>query len=866
MSDIFRPEKPFIAILRLLIILALFLGPLSGWQPARPATAAPLDLTPARLDTGFDPGGGANNTIFDIKLDPDGFLFVAGTFTQVDGFSRNGVARLNADGSLDNIYFSPSSGADAAVLAVAVQPDGKVIVGGSFTHFAGEARSYITRLQRLGDLDTSFQAGATVSLDGTVCDIAVLPDGKIIIVGSFTHVGGVSRNRIARLNTDGTLDTSFDPGQGADATTETVVVQSDGKLLIGGYFTSIDSVSANFIARLNADGSRDTTFLGSTNSVVRTIALQTDGKIVIGGDFTNTGGTDHDRIARLEANGKLDTSFDPGSGADASVYAVAVQADGKVLVGGDFTTFNGNSRDYLIRLNDDGSLDSTHRYMFYTGANNSVQAMALQPDGKVVLAGSFTDIINSGYARVARLHTDGTLDDGFDTGSGTGDVILGLATQPDGKTVFWGDFTSFSGYGRNRIARLHLDGSMDVLFNTSAGPNGIVQDAALLEDGKIVIGGNFTSVSTTARNGVARLNTNGSLDTSFVPGSGANGSVYALAVQSDGKVLVGGDFTAIDGIVRTRIARLNADGSLDTGFYTANGANDSVRALVIQSDGKILVGGDFTTIGGLTRNRIARLNTDGSPDASFDPGSGADHTIYAIALQSDGKILVGGGFTTMDGTASSCIARLETDGSLDSSFATGAGFNLPVYRILVREDGHILVGGIFTTYQSIYRPRLARLLPNGNLDSTFDTGASGGPNWSVFGLAFQPGGKVVIGGEFTTYDGTAAAGLARLNGTSPIGIDANFPDGEVGASYNHDCNVGGFPTPIFWWVTSGNLPPGLSLDSETGQITGTPTAAGSDTFDIRGCNYTTLCTSVTSAMITITPATEIKIYLPSVLR
>ncbi|MBN2146903.1 MAG: putative Ig domain-containing protein [Anaerolineales bacterium] len=855
MTNVLRLHKPLVSILRLILILALCTAPFTAWHAAEAATNAPLALTPARLDTGFDPGSGADGAIDDIALAPDGFLYIVGSFTHVDGVSRNGVARINADGALETMMFSPGSGADLAVLAVAVQPDGKVIVGGSFTQFGGEARTYITRLSSLGDPDASFAAGASVSLDGTVQAIVLQPDGKIVIGGGFTHVGTASRNYIARLNADGTLDTSFDPGDGTNASVDTVVLQPDGKLLIGGYFTELDGAIKNHIARLNADGSRDT-FTGSANDVVKTIALQEDGKIFIGGDFTSSGGSSRNRIARLNANGTLDSTFDPGSGANDMVYAIAVQEDGKVLLGGEFTTFRGVYRDHLVRLNEDGSEDYTYRYALYTGANNTVLAITLQPDGKAVLAGNFTDILSSGYARMARLHTDGSLDDGFAIGSGANDVIRGLEIQPDGKTLFWGDFTQFSIYSRNRIARLHLDGAMDGNFNnTGGGPDGAVWDAALLADGKILIAGDFANVSSTSRGSVARLTSSGALDTTFDPGSGANAIVHALAVQEDGKVIVAGDFTTMDGVARARIARLNDDGSLDTTFDPGDGANDAIYALAIQSDGKIFVGGTFTTMDGVARARIARLNSDGSLDTAFDPGDGANALVRALALQEDGKLLMGGTFSTVDGVNCGRIARLETDGALDASFDADPGFNGLVLAILIREDGVILAGGNFTTYDSLYRPRLARLKPDGSLDLNFDTGAGGGPNAGVYRLALQPGGKIIIGGEITTYDGEAAPGLARLNGATSIELETIYPDGEVGVPYSHDNYLAGYPLPTFWWITGGNLPDGLSLDAETGRISGTPTTAGSATFDLVGCNYTTLCGTVGGMMITIIPAT-----------
>jgi uncharacterized delta-60 repeat protein len=253
------------------------------------------------------------------------------------------------------------------------------------------------------------------------------------------------------------------------------------------------------------------------------------------------------------------------------------------------------------------------------GANFTVTAIALQPGGKSLIGGFFTDYNGEQSNHIARLHADGTLDMGFDTGMGASGHVWIIALQPDGKILIGGGFTSYNGTPRNRIARLHADGSLDEEFDPGMGTNGSVLAINLQPDGKILIGGSFTSCNGIARNRIARLNANGSLDTGFNPGIGANDDVYGMALQPDGKILISGFFTSYNGTLRNRIARLNADGSLDTGFGLGSGANESVRAIALDPDGKILIGGDFTSYNGTSRNRVARLNADGSLDTSLNP-------------------------------------------------------------------------------------------------------------------------------------------------------------------------------------------------------------------------------------------------------
>jgi len=194
-------------------------------------------------------------------------------------------------------------------------------------------------------------------------------------------------------------------------------------------------------------------------------------------------------------------------------------------------------------------------------------------------------------------------------------------------------------------------GANDSTFNTfddgtyGDGTNNTVFTTALQPDGKVIIGGQFTTYNGTARNCIARLNADGSLDATFNPGSGADGTVLTTALQPDGKVIIGGFFTTYNGTARNRIARLNADGSLDATFNPGSGASHTVRTIALQPDGKVIIGGNFTTYNGTARARMARLNADGSLDATFNPGLGADGTVRTIALQPDGKVIIGGDFT-----------------------------------------------------------------------------------------------------------------------------------------------------------------------------------------------------------------------------
>src|SRR5256885_1730680 len=339
----------------------------------------------------------------------------------------------------------------------------------------------------------------------------------------------------------------FVPGFG-DAVT-TIAVQTDGKILIAGPFTGgFDNFGGSVpgrLARLNADGRVDTAFNPVPNDSVQAIEVQADGKIVVGGSFTSlqpkgTFPEVRNKIARLNAGGTLDPGFDPNLNGD--VKSIAVQADGKILVGGAFTAVAPNggaevTRNYLARLNPDGTLDTA----FAPILNSGVQSIALQTDGKILVAGSFG---------VARLNVDGTIDPGFHPAPVGG--VSKVAVQANGKVLVAGSFTSVSNRGttvaRNGIARLDADGEADLAFDPS--PDNVLPVTALAvqPDGKILLGGRFTVLApnggaSVTRNRIARLTVDGTVDLAWNPG--ANGEVDAIAVQNDGKVVLGGAFTAL---------------------------------------------------------------------------------------------------------------------------------------------------------------------------------------------------------------------------------------------------------------------------------------------------------------------------------
>jgi uncharacterized delta-60 repeat protein len=743
------------------------------------------------VDYQFNNGYGTDNAIYSSTLQPDGKIIIGGAFTTYSGNIRNRIARLNADGSLDNT-FEHRTGANGEVVSITLQPDGKIIIGGDFTTYNGTIRNRIARLNANGSLDNTFNPGT--GANGAVYSTSLQPNGRIMIGGQFSTYNSTLINCIARLNADGSLDNNFNSGTGANAAVYSTTLQPDGKTIIAGNFTAFNDSTRNRVARLNADGSLDNTFslgIGANNPVYATTLLS-NGKIIIGGSFTLFNGSARNRIARLNADGSFDNTFNPRTGANDEIWSITLHPNGKILIGGFFTSYNGTTRNRIARLNADGSLDNT--FNPGTGATALVYYTALQPNGNIVICGWFTNF--NGIARnyIARLNTNGFLDSTFSPRTGASDNVLSTAFQPDGKIIIGGDFTTYNGIERNNIARLNVDGSLDNSFNLGNGANGTVNSIALETDGKIIIGGAFTTYNGINRNRIARLNADGSLDTTFNPGTGANNFVLSITLQPDGNIIIGGWFNSYNGNNRNRIARLNTDGSLDTTFKPGSGADWFIYPTALQPNGKIIVGGDFNDYDGTLINRIVRLNADTSLDNTFNPGTGANGAVYATALQPDGKIIIGGAFTTYNGTTRNRIARLNADGSLDNTFNPGAGANDFVYSTTLQPDGKIIVGGAFTTYNGSIRNRIVRLNANGILDNNFNPGT--GANGEVYSTTLQPDGKIIIAGRFTGYNNLSAPFVVRIHGCAPPATPAILGNSSF-------CSGGS--TVLTSSVSSGNL-------------------------------------------------------------
>ncbi len=380
-----------------------------------------------------------------------------------------------------------------------------------------------------------------------------------------------------------------------------------------------------------------------------------------------------------------------------------------------------------VTVADPGARDPSFA-MPLTGSN--INRVLVQPDGNILVAGAFTFIQTPDstvyeYGRIARMTPTAAVDPDFDPGVGADASIQALARQPDGKILIGGDFANVGGVARPRLARLMTDGSVDTTFTVGAGPDGTVRDIVIQPDGRILIAGAFANYGGTARNRIARLLPDGTLDATFAnPTYSSGNGLRSLALQPDGKILAAGGLTYGFGSgggtgFKSGLVRLFADGtrdtSLDVGYgahtSSANNTTTTINRVALLPDGGILVAGSFTGFGNnFTPRRIARLSSGGVLDTTFLPL--ADATVNALLPLPEGSVLVGGDFTTIGGATATRIARIKPDGTLDIAFAAAGGHGDTVRDLALQPDGNVLLAGNFDSFQGSadIRP-LWRLVP-----------------------------------------------------------------------------------------------------------------------------------------------------------
>lgn len=717
----------------------------------------------------------------------------------------NRIAILNSDGTTDTT-FAPSYGLDAAGKWVSVLSNGNLMVGGDFTQIDVYPRTYLAVVDQTGETLTPPTNANSADLTGVA-----QTDGKAIVGGSFTLVAGATRNRIARIQSDLTVEDAYNPN--ADALIYATANQGDGKTIIGGGFSTVGGVARNCIARLYNDEA-DSTLSVVTADLVRWLrggsmqetqtvvfAVSTDGGAtytdITGTLTTIAGGWEFVPSSTLTTSGLMRgrayTSDSHSEGIQETVASFSVDPEidvsvaGVSLVDGVSTvpfvdTQVGSTSPITVTISNTGlsnlNLTNGANHVQLSGTNANQWTIPAQPTHPIAPGQSVTfqlvfDPSSSGSkTATVTIHSDDP-DEGTFTFTITGEATPGPGTLDDTwlpvanstvRTILTdssnnsypaGDFTTMNAVAVGRYAKLNSSAVLQP--KAGSGANGQVLCYALLSSGKTLIGGSFTTIHGVTKRSLARLNADGTLDSGFsiTLAPTTNNVVSCIVPSADGGVYVGGYFSSVNGRV-SQLFKLTSTGALDTVFAPAI-SGGAVLSIAVQEDGKVLVGGIFSNVNGVsTLPYIARLNADGSTDATFTPGNLNATSVNAVSLQTDGKILVATSYATKK------VQRLNADGSLDATFAPSTNTATSVC-ILSQADGKVLIT------RNAGPSALTRVASsNGADDATFVASASG----TLQGLAVQTDGKVLVAGGNMTFAGGTPRNLARLyndnNSTSSV--------------------------------------------------------------------------------------------------
>ena len=766
-----------------------------------------------------------------------------------------------ADGiSADGFYNGEAKSYD-----ILLQSDGKVITIG-YCENGNNQDICLARFNSDGSIDTAFGDDGIVKTKNTCGDNdagikgVLQSDGKIVVVGG-TDSAGVSKTCVLRYNTDGSLDTDFGTdgitttdisGAGHQNAPQAVLIDGNGNIVIAGYVDNGSDLDF-FIARYTSAGVLDGTF--GTNGITTTdfsgdydraydIVMQSDNKFVVGGYADNSSGISEFALARYSNSGSLDTTYGTSgkvttafNGQDDTCYAIDIDDDDSIVATGYAQVGASEYSVALAKYSSTGALDAT----FGSGGKvttsiGSLMDIALditiQSDHTILVAGiNYTTASTSDLA-VLKYTSAGALDTTFDSdGIATTNIIgasvevaYGIAVKSDGTIYLTGAAASTYPV---LVVSFDSTGALNTSFDTDGkvteevGSAWSLANAMVMQgDGKVIQAGYAADMALGKYVfALQRYDTNGGLDATFgtegqatTAASSDSSSALAVALQSDGKIVAVG--YAYDGSdYDFAIVRYNDDGSLDTGFGASgiktidvSGASreDVATSVVIQSDGKIVVGG-YSYDGSKNLFALVRLSgTDGSLDTSFDTDgivtTAADTNnsrITGLALDSSGDIYAGGYAENGSNRYQFAVAKYDhTDGSLDTTFDTDGiqtASNPAIVSkndygnaITIQSDGKILLGG-YTKLTSQTNFAVVRFNTDGSLDTSFDTDGmaftdldSSSYDYAT-SIMVQPNGKIVVGG----YTGSGVS--SDLHNYAFVRYDDS--DGSVDASqiYSSSC-------------------------------------------------------------------------------
>ncbi len=856
--------------------------------------------------TDYIPSNGRNGVLTIAEaIDGSGDLYVGGTFSKYQGATHNRIVRLNDDGSIDS-GFVDGTGFDDYVTRIRAVDDssGDILVSGKFTEYQGIniASNKLIKLNSNGSVDNSFNVGNTFGsgLSEEVSDFQFEEDvyGKILVASSKSGA------ELKRLTVTGSVDSTFTPAAIPSNPMMNFMFDPQNKtdvLALG----SGDAGGMEKLVRYEQSGTYSAIIPAVGTLFDDTIqagqwAFDGSGKFYVGGNFTDVGGVSLNRVARINANGSADASFNTiiGSGASGGEITTLSQdpyGTGRVYIAGDFTAFNSDEgRRYFTALETVSSGTSP----YITNVNSSGGDTTYTVDDIVPIELTFSENITlAGGSAKLRVNVGVRYDEADCSSVSSGNTLVCQYVVKVGDTNSDFDVSSElslylpSGVSLTQSAAPNNPATLRVPFPglaTSLSSNrNIVIDGALVFDGEVhavafvndgsgdlYVGGSFSQYHGVSKNGIVRLNSDLSIDSSFNVGTGFDGAVYDIAVMADGSgLVVVGNFQNYQGTTARKIIKLTHAGAREATFE-GNRPNCDLSALrplrsvveALDGSGNLFIGGTLQDCSG-NLSALFKLDKDGNDigfsnmltQGFFHLNGGDAPDVRDIIIDPQGTndlfVSVSGG----SGYPGPTIRFSEVGGNFDFNWVTritkdgeyvGAlnGNESPqsapyVLGASLRDDGELFMGGNFAGFDSVGIPtNMASLFSvvdsSGNLSSTFNqtsatTFAGASAQINAIAAASDGSGDIFVGGKFTSYKGSAQAGLVRVkrdgtnSNTSAIGagLDNSNSDWINTIAVNEDSNgvaaVGGSLT-----LLNGRIVSNIALiDSRVDKNSPSPTIA-----------------------------------------
>jgi len=679
------------------------------------------------LDLAWNPRiSSLNRIVYDLERDASNRIYVAGQFDAINDVPRQNVARLSATGT-GTLDANWAPNVSRSVVDVTLDDTGTVYFGGFFTSVNGVSRNGVARLNaESGALDMAWNPD--VQSSGGVYVVAPKPGGDVYIGGGFNSVGGITRNGLARIQRagSGALDPAWNPAQASGALVYDLQLLPNGDLLVGGQFSEIGGLVRRCIAQIFADGAGGA--VSAWNSpiscgFVEDLDVDANGNVYIAGFLGRQPGDfgDYQNLAKLTSTGAIDASWN--ASADGFTKSIAKDNAGRVLVGGAFGNTGLGFSLAFTRLNaTNGSVALAH----FVQDQGQIYTATAVGDGSVIIGGKFARVSAQRRLNLFKLDPSGVLD--FNWVIDTNEYVRATALDSQGRVMIGGRFTRAEGMIRRRVFRATTTGTgeIDPLWNPNADND--VDAIAAAPNGSVYLGGSFQTLGAEQRYALGKVAGSGigAVDQAWSMAATPTSGVFpfAVAVDADGSVFVGGEFTALGGAPRAGLAKLS--GSTGDALAWNPGPTGGVFGathigdLLLDGLGSIYVGGDFTAIGGRSLRGVAKLSTTGGGAA--DPGwtTSANFPVFAMAMNSDGDLYAASGGITDGAGFSRPLVRLPRDlsGAVDESWNPSPNF--PPNALAIRADGNLFMGGSFLTVGG--RPRQSIAVVPARVDLVFSDG------------------------------------------------------------------------------------------------------------------------------------------------